>query len=141
MDDKVFTSVLPAQTDIIATKLTLAKKFPIHSDACKELLDISTSVILSAIHQSVILNTPRIQNSGKRESWWNSKCQHAVQRLRNCRRKSTLERFVGIENPAAQDRVRTLQAELRKKVKQGKKSYYQQVINEPNREPRFQVMK
>ncbi len=69
MDDKVFTNVLQAQTDIIATKLTLAKESSIYSDARKELLDISASAILSAIHQSLTLSIPRIQNSGKREPW------------------------------------------------------------------------
>ncbi len=67
MDDKVFTSVLQAQTDIIAAKLTLAKESLIRLNARKELLDISASAILSAIHQSLTLSTPRIQNSGKGE--------------------------------------------------------------------------
>ena len=67
MDNKVFNSVLQAQTDIIAAKLTLAKESPIHSNARKELLDTSASAILSAIHQSLTLSTPRIQNSGKGE--------------------------------------------------------------------------
>ena len=68
MDDKVFTSVLQAQTDIIAAKLTLAKISSIHSDACKELLNISALAILSVIHQSLTLSTPRIQNSGKKRT-------------------------------------------------------------------------
>ena len=78
MDDKVFTSVLQAQTDVIAAKLTLAKETPMHSDARKESLDICASAMLSAIHQSLTLSTFRIQNSGKRESWWNLKCQDTV---------------------------------------------------------------
>ena len=108
MDDKVFTSVLQAQTDIIATKLALAKESQIHSDACKKLLDISASAILSAIHQSFTLSTFKVQNSGKEKPWWNSKCQDVIQRLRNYCRENTLERFVGIENLAAKERVKTL---------------------------------
>lgn len=50
MDDRVFTSVLQAQIDIIAVKLTMAKKFPVHLDVRKESLDICASAILSAIH-------------------------------------------------------------------------------------------
>ncbi len=73
MDDKVFTSILQVKTDIIAAKLTLAKESPIDLDVRKGLLDISESAILSAIDQSLTFITPRIQNSGKRESWWNSK--------------------------------------------------------------------
>ena len=125
LDDRVFTSVLQAQTDMIAAKLTVAKESPVHSDARKESLDICASAILSAIHQSLTLSTPRIQNSGKGEPWWNAKCQDAVQRLKNCRRENILERAVGIENPAAKERVKKLQARLRKQVKQAKKSHYQ----------------
>ena len=141
MVDKVFTSILQVQTDIIAAKLTLAKESSIDWDARKALLDISESAILSAIHQSLTLITPRIQNYGKREPWWNSKCQDGVQRLSNCRRENTLEKFVEIENLAAKEWVKTLQAELFKKVKQAKKSHYQQVINELNGETIFQVIK
>ena len=101
MDDKVFTSVLQAQTDIIVAKLILPKESPINSDDRKEFLDISASAIPIAIDQSFTLSTPMIHNSGKRKLWWNSKCQDAVQRLRNCRRENTLERFVGIKNPVA----------------------------------------
>ena len=52
-----------------------------------------------------------------------------------------MKKFVGIENLAVEERVKTLQAELRKKVKQAKKIHYQQVINELNREMIFQAMK
>ncbi len=52
-----------------------------------------------------------------------------------------MEKFVGIENPAAEEQVKILQAELRKEVKQAKKSHYQQVINELNGETIFQAMK
>ncbi len=117
MDDKVFTGVLQTHTDIIVAKLTLVKESTIHLDARKGLLDISESAILGAIHQSLTLSTPRIRNSGKSEPWWNSKFQDEIQGLRNCRRENTLERFVGIENPAAEERGKTLQTKLRKEVK------------------------
>ncbi len=52
-----------------------------------------------------------------------------------------MERFVEIENPAAEERVKTLQAELHNEVKLAKKSHYQQVINELNKETIFQAMK
>lgn len=78
IDDRVFTSILQAQTDIIVAKLTVAKEFPVYLDVRKEFLDIYVSAILSAIHQSLTLSTPRTQNSKKREPWWNIKCQDAV---------------------------------------------------------------
>lgn len=105
------------QTDIIAAKLTLAKETPMHLNACKEFLDIYALAVLSAIHKSLTLSTPRIQNSGKGNPWWNPKCQDVVQRLKNCRQENTLEKFIGIKNPVAKGRIKTLQAELCKQVK------------------------
>lgn len=55
MDNKVFISILQAQTDIFIAKLIIAKEFLVHFDIHKESLDIYISAILSAIYQSLTL--------------------------------------------------------------------------------------
>lgn len=64
MDEKIFTSVLKAQTNIITKKLSLAQALPIYSDACKSNLNICVSAIINAIHQSMTLSSPKMKNSG-----------------------------------------------------------------------------
>lgn len=141
LDDKIFHSTLQAQTDIIQTELVLVQESVRFSEGRKEKLDQCAAKILSTIHQSLVLSTPRIGNSGKGEPWWNSQCQDAVQLLRNRRREDILEKAVGIENPASEEQLKSLRYQLRKEVKQAKRRYYQEVINNLNGETIFQAMK
>ncbi len=70
----------------------------------------------------------------------NTKMQ-SVQGLKNCRWENTMPKSVRIKNSEAKERVRTLQAEIRKHVNQARKSNYQQVINTLNRKTILWAMK
>lgn len=118
-----------------------SKKVSDFRKAEKKKLDKCVAKTLSVIHQSLILSTPRMCNSGKREPWWNSQCQDAVQMLKNRRREDSLEKAVGIENPSSEEQLKRLRHQLRKEVKQAKRRFYQEVINNFNEETIFQAMK
>lgn len=141
LDDKIFYSTLQAQTDIIQTKLASVQESSRFSDGRKEKLDQCAAKKLSAIHHSLTLSTPKVCNSGQGEPWWNNQCQNAVQKLRNRHREDNLEKATGIENPASEEQLKRLRSQLRKDVKQAKRKYYQEVINNLNGETIFQAMR
>ena len=61
--------------------------------------------------------------------------------MQNYRREILLEENAGIDNPGAEEKLKTLRNEFRKQVKSAKKRYYQDIINGLTSKTIFQAIK
>ena len=91
LDEKMFISTITAQKDTLQRDLELAKLEPAYSPLQKIALNRCAEKITMAIFKGLEVSTPRSQNSGHGELWWDDQCREAVKNLTKSRRQQLLE--------------------------------------------------
>lgn len=141
LDEENFLSVLNAEKDLIRLSLELAQETLFGTEERRLALNSCADKITSAIYSALEISTPRCQNMGRGEPWWDDQCRKIVNELRQIRRQKNLDLSANIQNPRAKDILATCKATLRKTVRKAKQSYYRKVIEELDNKNIFQAMK
>ena len=92
MKEKEFLLCLERQKDLVESKLAKARQEGLSRNEKVKALDKIAEQLGATLFQALELSTPYTKNLGKREPWWDEKCQLAA---REFSRKMSIMIWIG----------------------------------------------
>lgn len=96
MKEKEFVLYLEKQKDLVKSKLAKVTQKNLLRNEKINAIDKIVEQPKAIFFQALKLSTLCTKNSGKREPWWNKKCQFAAQKFKQKNRYCDLNRATGI---------------------------------------------